>query len=53
MLMRHHTHLLQKTGLPVWVERNLCKLARIHTLPDALECGPGGVPGVGKAAWNM
>lgn len=52
MLMRHHTHLLQKIGLTVWVERNLCKLARIHTLLDALECGPGGVPGAGQPAWN-
>lgn len=53
MLMRHHTHLLQKMGLTVWVGRNLCKLARIHTLPDALECGPGGVPGAGQATWNV
>lgn len=29
------------------------ELARIHTLSDVLECGPGGVPGAGQTAWNM
>lgn len=53
MLMRLHTHLLQKIGSTVWVGRNLCELARIHTLSDTLECGPGGVPGAGQATWNM
>lgn len=53
MLMRHHTHLHQKIGSTVWLGRNLCKLAKIHTLPDALECGPGGIPGAGHAAQNM
>lgn len=53
MLMRHHTHLHQKIGLTVWLGRSLCKLAKIHTLPSALECGPGGMPGTGHAARNM